>query len=253
VWIGTSGSAVVSRAFERGQAIVVPGERGGRSEMAVPVRAARAVVGALHVSADPRQRVFGNEDLRLLEVLASLASDALGNGLLFEQVQQNALRDGLTGLLTHRAFHERLEAAILEASRYRQPVSVVLVDIDHFKSVNDTHGHPAGDAVLQGVAHVLDRNVRDVDVIARYGGEEFVLLLFQTGYDAALALAERVREDLAEQPFDAGGKSLHATASFGVAAFPEDATSAQQLMRQADQSLYAAKKSGRNRVVGRLR
>jgi diguanylate cyclase (GGDEF)-like protein len=124
--------------------------------------------------------------------------------------------------------------------------------VDHFKRVNDTHGHPAGDVILQGLAHVLDRNARDVDVVARYGGEEFVILLFQCGYDEAMAVAEKVRQDIADQVFDAGGKALYASASFGVATFPDDATSAQQLMRQADQRLYAAKKSGRNRVAGRF-
>ena len=236
--------------FRDGHARLVEDGDGGRSVMAAPVRLARAVVGALVVKA-PANTTYGRDDLRLLDVLTGLASEALANAELFAEVHQNALRDNLTGLLTHRAFQDHLEAAILEASRYRQPVSVIMADIDHFKSVNDTHGHQAGDAVLQGFSHVLDRNVRDVDVVARYGGEEFIVLLYQTPFDQAAQIAEAMRHELSELPFDIGGRRLSVTASFGVASFPEDATSAQQLLRQADQRLYGAKKAGRNRVVGR--
>jgi len=240
--------------FSRGQAVLAGDEKaaGGRSVMAAPVKEGRAVVAALSVSSPAPVRVFAWEDLRLLDVLTGLASTALDNARLFSDVQENAMRDGLTGLLTHRAFQDRLEAAVLEASRYGKPVSLIMADIDHFKAVNDTHGHPAGDAVLQGFAHVLDRNVRPVDVVARYGGEEFAILLYETAYADALAIAEAIRHDLDQQAFDVGrGQSLHATASFGVAAFPEDATSGQQVLRQADQRLYAAKRGGRNRVAGR--
>lgn len=252
LWDRPSASAVATRAFESGQSIAVPGGQGGRTEMAVPIRSARTVIGVLHVTAEwPRS--FGTEDLRLLEVLASIATDAIGNGLLLDQVQQNALRDGLTGLLNHRAFQERLEAAVLEATRYRKPLSIILADVDHFKAVNDTHGHPAGDAVLQGIAHVLDRHVRDIDVLARYGGEEFVILLFQTEHSDALAIADRIREDVGEQIFETDGKGLRITASFGVSTFPDDGETAAALLRSSDQSLYAAKRAGRNRVIGRRR
>jgi len=239
---------ITREVFPGSEVVLLPGEAaaGAGHQMAAPLRVARNVIGTLRVSS--ANGAFSNDDRRLLEVLSSLAADAMENGRLFDQVQQNALRDGLTGLLNHKAFQGRLEDAVLEASRYRQPMSVILIDLDHFKTVNDTHGHPAGDAVLQGVSHVLDRHARDVDVVARYGGEEFVILLFQTGYAEAAAMAERIRHDLSEQALDAGGRTLYATASFGVASFPEDATSAQQLMRQADQRLYGAKKAGRNRV-----
>jgi diguanylate cyclase (GGDEF)-like protein len=240
--------------FTRGQAVLAGDEKsnGGPSVMAAPVREGRAVVAALSVSIPSQMRVFAWEDLRLLDVLSGLASEALDNAALFNDVHQNALRDGLTGLLTHRAFQDRLESAVLEASRYGKPVSLIMADIDRFKLVNDTHGHPAGDAVLQGFAHVLDRNVRPVDVVARYGGEEFVIILYETGYAAAMELAEGLRRDLNAQSFDIGrGQTLNVTASFGVASFPEDATSPQQLLRQVDQRLYAAKHGGRNRVEGK--
>jgi diguanylate cyclase (GGDEF)-like protein len=219
--------------FQRGQATLSGEDRtAGESLMAAPVRAGNAVIAALTVKAPALSRVFAWEDLRLLDVLAGLASEALDNARLFSDVHQNALRDGLTGLLTHRALQDHLESAVLEASRYQKPVSLIMADIDRFKMVNDTHGHPAGDAVLQGFAHVLDRNLRDVDVVARYGGEEFVALLYETPYTAAAEVAEHIRRDLEAQPFDiGGGKTLNITASFGVATFPEDATSGQQLLR----------------------
>lgn len=237
--------------FQRGQAVLVQDAVPERSVMAAPIRTGHQVIAALSVSVASRSRVFAWDDLRLLDVLAGLASEALDNATLFNNVRENALHDGLTGLLTRRAFDDRLESAALEASRYHKPLSLIMADIDRFKSVNDTHGHPAGDAILQGFAHVLDRNLRDVDVLARYGGEEFVVILYETSLDEAVALADRIRADLAEQPFDVGGgRTLAVTASFGVASFPQDATSAQQLLRQADQRLYAAKNGGRNRVVG---
>ena len=242
--------------FQRGQAILIGDGKSedGSSVMAAPVKEGRSVVAALTVSLPAAMRVFAWEDLRLLDVLTGLASDALDNAKLFSDVEQNAMRDGLTGLLTHRAFQDKLEAAVLEASRYGKPISLVMADIDHFKSVNDTHGHPAGDAVLQGFAHVLDRNARPVDVVARYGGEEFAILLYETVYEDAMTFAESIRHDLEEQSFDIGqGRALAITASFGVATFPTDATSGQQVLRQADQRLYAAKKGGRNRVAGRPR
>lgn len=218
--------------------------------MAVPITTQRAIAGVLKVMGG-REVVYSRDDLRLLDILASLASLALDNSLLFRQVQENALRDNLTGLLTHRAFQDYLESAILEASRYGQPLSLIMADVDHFKKINDTHGHQTGDQILQGFAHILDRNVRDIDVVARYGGEEFVILLWQTAEAQALATAQQIREDLQAQEFDVGAKKIKVTASFGVASFPEDAKSGQQLIRQADQRLYQAKQAGRNRVQGK--
>jgi len=248
---GQKPDAVDSYVVERRQPLLVPSDvMKGVPQMAVPITAQQAVVGVLRVggSGPGPAAGYAREDLRLLEILASLASLAMDNCALFHQVQQTALRDHLTGLLTHRAFQDQLEQSILEASRYNQPLSIVLVDVDHFKSINDTHGHQAGDLVLQGLAHVMDRSVRPVDIIARYGGEEFAVLLLQTPHRAAASVAEQIRRDLAEQTFDAGGKAIRITASFGVATFPEDATSGQQLFRQADQRLYKAKAAGRNQV-----
>ncbi len=216
--------------IQRRQPILVPSDAmKGVPILAAPVCAQQAVVGVLRVGGVESSKLYSRDDLRLLEILANLASLAMDNCMLFHNVEQNALRDNLTGLLTHRAFDDQMEKALLEASRYNQPLSLILADIDHFKSVNDTYGHQAGDAVLQGFAHVMDRNTRPVDVIARYGGEEFVILLLQTPHADAIQLAEKIRHDMSEQAFEVGGRTLTITGSFGVATFPDDATSQQQL------------------------
>jgi diguanylate cyclase (GGDEF)-like protein len=249
---GQTPDAVDAYVIQRRQPVLVPSEvMEGVPTLAAPVSAQQAVVGVLKVGGAASSKTYTRDDLRLLEILANLASLAMDNCMLFHSVQQNALRDNLTGLLTHRAFDDQMEQAILEASRYTQPLSLILADIDHFKSVNDTYGHQAGDAVLQGFAHVLDRNTRPVDIIARYGGEEFVIVLLQTPHAEAVQIAEKIRRDMSEQAFDVGGRTLAITGSFGVATFPDDATSQQQLFRQADQRMYKAKSGGRNQVRSR--
>jgi diguanylate cyclase (GGDEF)-like protein len=247
--------AIDSYVFQKRQPLLIPSDAmKGPPRIATPIVLQKSVVGVLRVGGEGAQNVntqFSREDLRTLDVLSSFASLAMENSQLFHSVQQNALRDGLTGLLTHRAFEEHLENAFLEASRYNQSLSIILADIDHFKSINDTYGHQAGDAVLQGFAHIMDRNVRGVDIISRYGGEEFVILLLQTPHTNACAVANQMRLDLSEQGFETSAGVISVTSSFGVATFPEDATSPQQLLRQADQRMYKAKKNGRNQVQGR--
>ncbi len=248
---GQNPDAIDSYVMQKGQPLLIPTKTiKGNPLLAVPILMQGAVAGVLRVGGEPGPE-FTREDLRLLDILASLASLSLENSALFTQVQETALRDNLTGLWTHRAFSDQLEASLLEASRYGQSLSIILSDVDHFKSVNDTHGHQAGDQILQGFSHILVRNVRDVDIVSRYGGEEFTVLLLQTSQWEAAQVAEKIRQNLEAQEFDIGKKNISVTASFGVATFPQDATSAQQLMRVADQRLYAAKKAGRNQVQGR--
>lgn len=251
VSIGHNPDAIDMVVVQKGQPVLIPSPTiKGLPTMAVPVRAQGVVAGVLRVGGDPGP-AFTQDDLRLLDILGSLASLSLENSALFHRVQESALRDNLTGLWTHKAFQDHLEAAILEASRYNQPLSVILADVDHFKSINDNYGHPAGDQILRGFADVLQRHVRDVDIVSRYGGEEFIILLLQTPAAEASRVAEEIRTDLESQRFGVSGSVVSVTASFGVATFPSDATSGQQLIRTADERLYAAKKAGRNRVMWR--
>lgn len=160
-----------------------------------------------------------------------------------------ATRDGLTGLYNHRAFYKLLGDELARAQRFERPVSLLLLDIDYFKRVNDTHGHLAGDAVLRGLSELLGRETRAVDRVCRYGGEEIVVILPETGLDAAARFAERLRAAVEAWPFDANAILIRLTVSIGVASWPLHADNAQALISAADTAMYAAKQGGRNRVV----
>jgi diguanylate cyclase (GGDEF)-like protein len=219
-----------------------------RSLMALPLHLFGRLVGFVRASAPEPER-FRAEDLRGAELACTLAGVSMENIYLFEKVNELAIKDGLTGLYTHRAFQTRLQEEILRAARAKVPFCVVMADIDHFKSYNDTFGHQAGDAVLKAVAETVLAGVRDIDFAARYGGEEFALVITGAGREQAAAVAEKIRAALEARSFVFGGKPSRVTASFGVAEFPAEAAAAGQLVRAADERLYRAKQGGRNRVV----
>lgn len=158
--------------------------------------------------------------------------------------------DGLTGVDNRRHLEERLHEMYAHSARLGEPLSCVMVDLDNFKSVNDTYGHQAGDAVLQQLAELLKHEAREIDRVGRYGGEEFMLLLPDAVLDSAVTFAERVRKAIEENTFTFEGGTLRRTASFGVAAFPDPhVTHCEALVKAADDALYVAKETGRNRVV----
>ena len=166
------------------------------------------------------------------------------------ELAELATRDGLTGLYNHRTFYKLLEDELARAQRFNRPLSLLLFDIDHFKRVNDTHGHLAGDAVLRDLGELLRRHARAIDRVCRYGGEEVTVILPESDLEAAVRFAERLRAAVEAQPFDVdAGAPLHMTVSIGVASWPAQAASAQTLVAAADAAMYAAKQSGRNRVV----
>jgi diguanylate cyclase (GGDEF)-like protein len=170
------------------------------------------------------------------------------------RLEEMALTDALTGLFNRRYLFERLDAEFARAKRYRAPLSCIMVDVDHFKRINDTFGHQTGDEVLKGVADILKSFTRVSDVAARFGGEEFLLLLPGTDLEGARLTAEKLRCQLAEQEFfsDKGGK-VCVTASFGCSAMALDADDGvEAFVRRADESLYTAKASGRNQVCCKL-
>lgn len=168
------------------------------------------------------------------------------------QLKVEAVVDELTGVFNRRYLEGQWTARIAEAERYRQPVSFLIFDLDHFKEVNDTLGHPFGDYVLHEVAGLMQRQVRKEDVLARYGGEEFAVILPHTEPEGMTALAERIRQAVAKARFEQGEKVRQVTASAGGAAFPTDGVSTPlDLVRCADERLYAAKQAGRNQVICR--
>ncbi|MCE9667799.1 GGDEF domain-containing protein [Myxococcus stipitatus] len=164
------------------------------------------------------------------------------------ELQRLSSTDGLTGVHNHRHFQERLRDEFRRAQRYDDPLSLILLDLDHFKQVNDRYGHTAGDGVLREVAAALQRGVRETDLVARYGGEEFAVLLPRTHLTGALTVAERVRRELALLEVGPDGR-LKVTASLGVSSFPHRTVlSPEQLLLTADEALYRAKADGRDRI-----
>lgn len=167
-----------------------------------------------------------------------------------EVLQRLATHDGLTGLCNHRMFYVLLDEELLRAQRFHHPVSLLMLDIDHFKTVNDTHGHQAGDAILVALSELMNRGARTVDRVCRYGGEEISIILPETDVAAATVIAERLRVSVEAQAFDIKtGTPLHITVSIGLAAWPTHANTASALVAAADTAMYGAKTSGRNRVV----
>ena len=183
-----------------------------------------------------------------LSMLALQAAEALVRTRLYEESERMATTDGLTGLLNRRTFDSSLEQRLREAQRYGRPLSLLLLDVDHFKKVNDTHGHPAGDAVLSGVAKVAQKQARETDLVARYGGEEMALILPETDARGAWAIAERIRKAVEAAAHATEQGALRVTLSVGVATWTAGGESPDDLLQAADKALYRAKENGRNRV-----
>lgn len=242
--------AYVSRLRGRLKAYVQDGtsgeEDGGvRPVAAVPLIFQERMMGVLMVASDDPHRIWQENEILLMRTVADQVAVAVNHAHLFEQIQQQALTDPLTGCFNRRFFEIQLERDLHLATRMRQPVSLIMLDIDHFKRVNDEHGHDAGDAALRMIANALRDELRGVDTAARYGGEEFAIILPQAGFDGALAVAERLRMRVEQTEIPGVGG---VTASLGLATFPQHASSRELLVTTADRALYQAKHNGRNCV-----
>ena len=216
-----------------------------RPVAAVPLIYQERFMGVLMVRSDDPTRIWQETEVLLLGTAADQVTVAVNHARLFAQIQQQALTDGLTGCFNRRFFEMQLERDMHLATRMRQPVSLILLDVDHFKKVNDTFGHDAGDVALRQLAESLRQELRGVDTAARYGGEEFAVILPQAGVEGAMAVAERLRARIERTEVPGVG---FITASFGVATYPLHATSRDMLVSTADRALYNAKNTGRNRV-----
>ena len=214
----------------------------------LPLEAEDRAVGLLAFAGGQHMAV-AHEDQRLLSSLADQVFVVLDNARLYRKVQVMAVHDELTGLYNFRFLRERLAEEFARARRYGSDMTLILLDIDHFKAVNDRCGHQAGNLVLCQVVAALRSQIRDLDVAARYGGEEFAVILPMTGLDGALEVAERLRRAVADARFGTGDDPLRLTISIGVVSFPAVAVSApDQLITEADNALYQAKDDGRNCV-----
>jgi diguanylate cyclase (GGDEF)-like protein len=219
----------------------------GRCFLVSPLLMSGRVTGLMRVESR-QEDLFDTEDQRLLESFLGMALLALENAKLFRETEELAITDGLTKLLLRRTLMERLEEELRRADRDHMPLAALLLDIDHFKLVNDRFGHPTGDLVLRGIAQIMKESVRDVDLCGRYGGEEFAVVLPATSQHGAFKVAERIREGVAAHDFTLGGQPARLTVSLGVASYPDDAQDLERLIANADLALYHSKQAGRNRV-----
>ena len=224
-----------------------PHEPQAEQLISVPLRTGAGVLGVLNLYDRVDGRPFDDSDLETIQSFAGQAAVAIDNVFLHQEAQRLSVTDGLTGLGNYRFFQQTLAREVDRAARFGRPLSLLMLDLDRFKQVNDAHGHQVGDTVLVQVADRIREEVREVDEVARYGGEEFVVVLPETGEEGAEHLAERVCERIRSRPLYSPAGDLVVTVSIGVAVYPEHGDSPASLVRAADQALYAAKDDGRDR------
>jgi len=237
----TSEMALVQNTGEGRLLAIVPDSK---SVLSVPITYGESLLGVLNVESR-RENAFAPQEVLILRTLADLLATALHNAFVFQKMQQQAITDGLTGIKTRRFFGEALQSEWKRASRSGRAFSVVLIDLDKFKQINDTMGHLEGDLVLARVGRILEQKSRHSNIVARYGGDEFVILMPETGVEQAQILSERLRLWVATDPML---NERQITASFGVAAYPQHGSSAEDVLRLADMGMYNSKRSGGNRV-----
>ena len=215
-----------------------------RAVLCIPIAYGEKLQGVLNVESQSDD-AFTPQDVLVMKTLADLLATALHNAFVFQQLQQQSITDGLTGIKTRRFFWEALNSEWKRASRSGRPFSVVLMDLDKFKEVNDTKGHLEGDLVLARVGRLLEQKCRQSNVVARYGGDEFIILMPETGVEQAQILAERLRLWISTDPML---QEEHITGSFGVGSFPVHGFSVEDIIRVADAGMYVSKHAGGDRV-----
>ncbi len=237
----------ISREFQE----IIPVLKKLEVEVVSPLFQNEEIVGFLCLGPNIRNEPYSEENLEMLAILTNMLSVALHNAKMYEHIKALSYTDGMTGLHNYRFFRLRLKEEVARARRDGTPVSLIILDVDHFKNYNDTLGHPAGDEVLRKVSSILRKSVRDNDIVARYGGEEFAIILPGTDEVGAYSLAERIRSKVEKSHFH--NQEIQPlgtiTVSLGTATFPADAVTVEDLVITADRALYQAKNSGRNRVV----
>jgi len=237
----TGESALVQTTGEAHLQGVLPDSR---AVLSIPITFGETLMGVLNVESK-QEDAFSPDDVLIMNTLADLLATALHNSFVFQKLQQQSITDGLTGIKTRRFFWEALTSEWKRASRSGRPFSVVLIDLDKFKEVNDSLGHLEGDLVLARVGRLLEQKCRQSNVVARYGGDEFIILMPETGIEQAQSLADRLRLWLSSDPML---QEHHITGSFGVASFPVHGLSVEDIIRVADSGMYVSKHAGGDRV-----
>ena len=223
----------------------------------VLVKKIRALIESNTVSMEALSQILPSEGTDpISRERWGIVSGQLALGLrrvsLYTQVQEAAIHDGLTGLLVRRHFRERLEEEVARRSRRFSSLAFLMIDLDHFKKINDTYGHLVGDVVLREVARLIRRSVREIDLVGRYGGEEFAVALPEADRTFAVQIANRIRQAIEAALVQAYDETVRVSVSIGVALCPENARTADHLIEQADQAMYEAKKMGRNKTVAQV-
>lgn len=215
--------------------------------LAVPMRHQQAGIGALLLAARQKD-AFSAHQAHVLSILCNQTAVSLENSAIIKKMEQLAITDGLTHLFNHRYFQEAFDRELERAGRQQQPLTLILMDIDHFKGFNDSFGHPAGDFILRSLAALLKTNARKIDILARYGGEEFAALLPGIDLKNARKTAERWRKSIQRSAFKWNKNAFAITVSMGISVFPDDSRVKTELIEKADRALYDAKENGRNQV-----
>ena len=234
--------------------VLTAGDEGWRPDelLWIPLYSEDRLLGCLSVDEPRNGRSPGLETIRALEIFANQAVAAIEGARSYNEAREQSIRDSLTGAYNHRHFQDVLQREIGRAERQGRPLTVLMLDIDDFKSINDRFGHPVGDAILQGIVAEIRNEVRnDMDLLARYGGDEFALVLPETPLAEAILVAERVRRRVDERLFRMpdSHQILRATVSIGLATYPDDSADKKDLVEKADAALYRAKHGGKNAVV----
>ncbi|HEV8701650.1 MAG TPA: sensor domain-containing diguanylate cyclase [Candidatus Polarisedimenticolia bacterium] len=221
-----------------------------RSVVAVPLLSRGRLIGVVAAVDRVRAGHFTNHDARLLATLLEPAGVAIDNALLLRKSEELSITDDLTKLYNSRFLNSTLRREVERSKRYRTPVSLIFLDLDGFKNVNDQHGHLWGSRTLVEVGKVIAQTVREIDIVARFGGDEFTVILPQTGPEGAAIIAERIRQRIEETPFLAShGMDVRISASLGIASFPDHGQSRDDLLARADHAMYVVKGRGKNGVA----
>ena len=220
-----------------------------RSILCVPLISRGRIIGVVEL-VNKVGRAFTRDDLETLSLLVEPGAIAIENAILYKRSTKMSFTDYLTGLFNGRYLDMALQREVKRARRYESQVSVVFLDLDGFKNVNDAHGHLAGSRALVEVGAVIQETVREIDIVSRYGGDEYTIVLPQTGPEGAIIIAERIRKNIEDKVFlKAMGHEVRLTASFGVACYPQHAQSREELMQKADHAMYEVKDREKNGIA----
>lgn len=248
-WVAATGESILSGDAEHDpRAIHIPGTPyDDESVMGIPLQLEGETFGVLWIYT-LSLNAFNKEDLQLAQIFANQVSVALANARLYEHVRCLSETDSLTGLLNSRSLSDLTERAISHAKATQGNVSLLFIDCDNFKGINDQFGHPVGDQFLRFFATLLLEGVREGDAVVRYAGDEFVILLPNTNLDAAISIAERLIENTRAKSME-NNPLLHTTISVGLASYPQHALVAEDLIKHADDALYVSKRNGKNQLT----